>query len=486
MKKIAILFGNNEYPSHRLVGCEKDATQLSNSLSDLGFECEHHCNTDRQSMSLAFADFEKQLEFFDVALFYFAGHGFEVQNTNYLACIDTSFVDKSNARHTSFPLDDVINALSGSSIKTKIIIIDACRNNPFPDRGSKIGFASVFAPQGTFIAFSTSPGQTATDTPEGGIFTNALLQHINTPNLSIEKLFKRVRNTVSMNTNNEQISWEHTSLMGEFEFHTSRLDGSFANLYSTESFANSNYNGSCKQGEELITDLASGNFSLQNSATSKLTNDLLKTLDKNDIFVIGRQLQYAASPTSYPSWSAESFIENLETRLDSYDDEISHHLLNGMLYEVFFDDVGKIKKEFDYKNYKHFYAVLQNNKFNKSKSFIASQLKNFDQKIYNFPGEYKKYAIDIKLVLSDKLLMLDRIIVDGLDALYNADCTKLINAQSPESHCLLKVEQLEQAICEKLMSRMSDIKFTYSENVAKFTQIGAPLPHDFCLAKYAT
>src|SRR5208283_746218 len=109
---------------------------------------------------------------------------------------------------------------------TNIIILDACRNNPYErawHRASGVrGLAPIYAPKGTLIAFATSPGQVASDgRGRNGAYTEALLRHIDTPDSSIEEMFKRVRNTLNAMTKQKQTSWEHTSLSGEFFFNLS-------------------------------------------------------------------------------------------------------------------------------------------------------------------------------------------------------------------------------------------------------------------------
>ena len=193
MRKIALLVGNNEYEmeSAKLNCAVNDADALAQKLQDLDFDVEVLRNTSYTDMGVGIASFKRNLCNYEVGLFFFAGHGFQFDGNNYLAMIDTSFVDEGSARYTSFPLNDAINAMESSDLAIKILVIDACRQGGFGGtRGMSRGLAPVFAPKGTLIAFATSPGQAAKEANNHGFFTSAILQHIGVPNLKVEEVFK--------------------------------------------------------------------------------------------------------------------------------------------------------------------------------------------------------------------------------------------------------------------------------------------------------
>jgi uncharacterized caspase-like protein len=129
----------------------------------------------------------------------------QIDGENYLAAVDTDGTDEIAAKHSSLALNRVIEVMEKSGCSTSIIVLDACRNNPFERAWTRSmesrGLAPVYAPRGTLIAFATSPGQTASDgRGRNGAYTAALLQHMTTPDCSIETMFKRVRNTLSAAT----------------------------------------------------------------------------------------------------------------------------------------------------------------------------------------------------------------------------------------------------------------------------------------------
>lgn len=200
MKKSAILFGINDYHGSPLKNAANDARALSEKLIELGFEAKCFLDVDSETMNRELVAFKSDLAQSSVGLFFFAGHGIQCKGENFLATKSTSFIDESSCKYTAIALNMVIDIFEESKVNTKIIILDACRNNPFVTWRSAAndGLAPVYAPKGTIIAFSTSPGQKASDgLNDHGVYTNALLTHIATKNLSIEDMFKRVRNTVS-------------------------------------------------------------------------------------------------------------------------------------------------------------------------------------------------------------------------------------------------------------------------------------------------
>ncbi len=122
-------------------------------------------DSDCASMDRALKDFAKNAKHGDVALFFFAGHGVQIDGANYLIATDTPSDDESDAKFKSLCLDLVIQKLETTKVSTKLLILDACRENPWaqPGRGAARGLAPVYAPRGTLIAYSTSPGQIAED-----------------------------------------------------------------------------------------------------------------------------------------------------------------------------------------------------------------------------------------------------------------------------------------------------------------------------------
>lgn len=223
----ALVIGNAAYEhAGVLTNPTNDAEDIAAKLAGCGFAVSKAIDCSVLDMDRALKRFKKSLSDNDVGLFFFAGHGMQIEGENYLAAVNTDTAGEDEAKYSSLALNRVIEVMEKAGTSTNIIILDACRDNPFERAWRRSaaarGLAPVYAPKGTLIAFATSPGQVASDGKgRNGAYTAALLQHIETPDCSIENMFKRVRNTLSAATRTKQISWEHTSLSGEFFFNLS-------------------------------------------------------------------------------------------------------------------------------------------------------------------------------------------------------------------------------------------------------------------------
>ena len=156
------------------------------------------------------------------SLFYYAGHASQVDGINYLNPVDTVIRDESDLELESINARKILNILDTNREGIKIMILDACRNNPFKtfSRSSDLGLAQMDAPSGTFIAYSTSPGKIALDGSAGNysFYTGSLISNIAIPGMTIEEVFKNTRRDVVRLTSREQIPWEASSLLGDFYF----------------------------------------------------------------------------------------------------------------------------------------------------------------------------------------------------------------------------------------------------------------------------
>ena len=169
IKGIALVVGINDYENTtKLDNAVFDANSIADSLERLCFYTLKYNNVNIDEFDDALSDFVERLKDFDVGVFYYAGHGIELEGENYLLSQNTPCDRVEGVKRYSMKLQDVVDKMNKTSCKTKILIIDACRNNPFPvDRGfGTTNLAPIFAPQGTLIAYSTSPGQKSLD---GGI-----------------------------------------------------------------------------------------------------------------------------------------------------------------------------------------------------------------------------------------------------------------------------------------------------------------------------
>jgi len=220
-KRVALVIGNANYREAPLANPINDANDMEAALKASGFRVIKALDASQKDMNRAIARFGELLTADSVALFYYAGHGLQVRGKNYLIPVDAEIKSESMVRVESVDVDGVLDQLSLSELN--VVILDACRNNPFDRKAGRAlgsgGLAQMEAPKGSMIAYSTAPGRTAAD-GEGrnGVYTQALLRYIKEPGLTIEQVFKKVRKEVSRSTRDQQMPWESSSMTGEFYF----------------------------------------------------------------------------------------------------------------------------------------------------------------------------------------------------------------------------------------------------------------------------
>lgn len=225
-KRLALVIGNAEYTyGNTLLNPVNDAVAIRQALTDVGFKVIYYVNTDQKTMKRAMDDFGEQLKGYNVGLFYYAGHGIQVKGNNYLIPVDAALKVEQDVDYDCIDAGRLLGKMEAAGSTTNIVILDACRNNPFERQwsgragGQGSGLAFMNAPSGSIIAYATSPGKTASDgSGKNGLYTSAILQYIKVPGLSIEEFFKNVRTAVERNSNRAQTPWESTSLKGNFYF----------------------------------------------------------------------------------------------------------------------------------------------------------------------------------------------------------------------------------------------------------------------------
>lgn len=218
-RRIALVIGNAAYATAPLRNPVNDARAMTAKLEELGFRVTLLEDAKKREMERAIGAFGQELSRGGVGLFYFAGHGIEVNYRNFLIPVDARIDTEASVLVEGLELNTVLEQLAAAGNRMNIVILDACRNNPFERRfrGSSGGLAQVDAPTGTLIAYATAPKMVAADGDgPNGLYTEALLQAMNVPGLSIEDVFKRVRAQVVAATDNRQRPWESSSLIGDF------------------------------------------------------------------------------------------------------------------------------------------------------------------------------------------------------------------------------------------------------------------------------
>jgi hypothetical protein len=220
--RTALIIGNSNYESGRLNNPVNDASDMAATLKALGFEVILRKNIDLQGMEESLEELGNRLKRGGVGLFYFAGHGVQVGGTNYLIPTGARIRKESDVKYQAMDLGKVLDELANANNSLNIVILDACRDNPFARsfRSATRGLAIVSsAPGGTFISYATGPGQVAQDgTGRNSPFTSSLLEFIKTPGIPIEQVFKKVRQKLVAAG---QTPWELSSIQGDFYFYPS-------------------------------------------------------------------------------------------------------------------------------------------------------------------------------------------------------------------------------------------------------------------------
>jgi hypothetical protein len=227
-KRTALVIGNANYQDiPPLRNSKNDAVAMAAKLKALNFEVELLTDASEDQMIVAIRDFGKKLKINGgVGLFYYAGHGLQLNGQNYLVPTDAKIQKSSDIELEAVELRRLLSELEYAKNRLNIVILDACRDNPYQLEdnlvrgGPSRGLTSTNAPSGTFIAYSTSPGKAASDGKgENGLYTEMLLKSLEESKcVKIEDVFKNVRRYVLQESNNLQIPWENSSIIGDFYF----------------------------------------------------------------------------------------------------------------------------------------------------------------------------------------------------------------------------------------------------------------------------
>jgi tetratricopeptide (TPR) repeat protein len=227
-KRYALVVGNANYPKE--IGVLKnpvnDAKDIAAELLKCNFEVDLLIDASHRQLEIAANNLFKKLsegpKGQTVGLFFFAGHGLQFEGTNYLVPVDASITTPTDVVYACYPADKILGKMEFANARMNIVILDACRNNPFPSTtrsGGGQGLAQVRAAKGAYVAFATAPGSVASDgSGRNGLYTQELLKAMRVPNITIEQMFKQVRQNVSEQSGGKQSTWDNSNIVGEFYF----------------------------------------------------------------------------------------------------------------------------------------------------------------------------------------------------------------------------------------------------------------------------
>src|SRR4029077_8215789 len=226
-KRIALVIGNSAYRSVTpLDNPASDAVLMAETLSAVGFTLiggRAQLDLDKSAMDGVVQNFGRQVQGADVALFYYAGHGVQVAGTNYLVPVTANPTREADVDFQMVDVALVLRQMESAGTKLNIVMLDACRNNPFGGRGLRAtdgGLAQLRAPEGTLLSYATQPGNVALDGDDGhSPYTRALVETMQKPGLDVFPTFNQVGLAVKRTTGSSQQPWVSTSpIDGSFYF----------------------------------------------------------------------------------------------------------------------------------------------------------------------------------------------------------------------------------------------------------------------------
>jgi uncharacterized caspase-like protein len=226
-KRVALVIGNSNYRSvARLANPANDAKLMANALKSLGFELiggGAQLDLDKAGFDAVVQSFGNQLQGADVGLFYYAGHGLGLRGTNYLVPVNANPSREADLDFQMVDVEVALHQMEASGTKLNVVMLDACRNNPFGGRGLRAGsggLTQMQAPEGTLISYATQPNSVAQDGTDGNSpYSKALAETIRKPGLDIFQSFNRVGVVVKKATGGSQQPWISISpIEGEFYF----------------------------------------------------------------------------------------------------------------------------------------------------------------------------------------------------------------------------------------------------------------------------
>lgn len=217
-KRLALVIGNGNYAhGSTLPNALNDATDMAAALTKVGFEVIVHKNTDRATMQRVINEFGTKLKGYQTGLVYYAGHGIEMNEQQFLVPADANPTKAADVGAMCVLTNQLIASMALAKARTNIIVLDADRTNPFSDTLRRNSGGYVETPIGFIVAHATSPGQVAIEgTGRNGLYTSALLKAMVIPNQTLVQIFTHVRADVLQRSQNKQMPWESTSLTEDF------------------------------------------------------------------------------------------------------------------------------------------------------------------------------------------------------------------------------------------------------------------------------
>jgi hypothetical protein len=280
----------------------------------------------------------------------------------------------------------------------------------------------------------------------------------------------------TIDTSGKQTSWEHTSLMGDFFFNTSILTGDYVTEYSQQARADANYDTSGGHPVfGIIRKLKSHDWYSQNPAVSGITIELLQDADKDSLFVLGRNLYQSACGDSK---KADITISTLSAFLKRFDKEVAFHILNGILYEVYFDSSDRFREKKKSGKLDYVLNLEDDNYFALSFDFIQQTLLPHQKQLFYLPGNKRDVLVDVILSSAERnKLAVKQILIEGQDVFYSSDGTTLVANSEEEFLLSYSSDQFEKMLLEEMGIPRKHARITYTPKPLEGANL--IIPHDY-------
>ena len=236
--RTALVIGNAAYDDAPLANPVHDAEDMAAALKKSGFKVDLQLNSSQRQMERAIQKLGNRLRNGGVGLFYFAGHGIQVNGVNYLVPVDANITTEADVRFEAVDANRALAQMQEAGNRLNMVFLDACRNNPYKRsfRSASNGLAAMDAPRGTLVSFATAPGNVAADgTGRNGIYTKHLLRQMAKKDLEIGRMMRQVRRGVQEDTKERQTPFELSSLTGDFYFYKGTATNAAATVSTTVS-----------------------------------------------------------------------------------------------------------------------------------------------------------------------------------------------------------------------------------------------------------
>lgn len=398
MKSLALVIGINDYDAFdKLSAAVNDADSIAQKLSALKFNVELCLNIKYDDYLVKFGEFINEIQNgYDVALLYFAGHGAMINHSDCLFLKDTPDISVHGgipSKGKSIVVNNVCEEMRGAGDQINIVIIDACRTEksrgvslPISDFGRNIRL-----PYQTFIAYSTSPGCPAKDGSIHSPYTEALLKHMDNEHQQIELIFKEVRKELFKGIGN-QMPWEHSSLIDSYAFNHGQCNPYYGMPYAQQAYEDATFIASSAEIMAIIEEFKSCNVYQQRDALQKLRS-IKNKLNKDEKFVIGRNILQAAVGRCFDCQNEISV-----SRLLLYQEGRENHVLNGILYEMYFDHYNQIRKGgMKYNDFNKLHLLASFKEFANSIDFIRHALSAYKGHFNYILGDTFTHVVNIDI-----------------------------------------------------------------------------------------